>query len=147
MSTISKYNAAIYRNIQSILNDRLIDLAIGSGQHDFLYVISKFQGITSKALSERLHVGKSTTAKAVKHLVLHGYVRKEKDVKDRRCDRLFLTDKGVEIAPRIQATFKELVDLTTNGLTDDEVEGTINILKKVLENLHNEKVKINTEAE
>lgn len=147
MATIGKYNAAIYRNIQCILKDRLTDLEIGSGQYDFLYVISKVEGITSKELSERLYVGKSTTAKAVKHLVTHGYIRKEKDRNDRRCDRLFLTDKGIEIAPRIQATFRELVDLTSKGLTDEEVHMTIDMLKRVLDNLHHEKIKFNANVE
>ncbi|NRT31940.1 hypothetical protein B0I68_005545 [Clostridium beijerinckii] len=43
MENISKLNAAIYRNAQSIINSKLIDLNIRSGQHDFLYVISKMK--------------------------------------------------------------------------------------------------------
>ena len=41
MKSISKYNAAIYRNGQSIINYKLKDLDIKSGQHDFFYIISK----------------------------------------------------------------------------------------------------------
>ena len=146
MPTIGKYNAAIYRNIQSILNHKLQDLSISSGQHDFLYVISKFEGITSKELSERLYVGKSTTAKAVKNLMINGYIRKEKDQNDKRCDHLFLTDKGKEIAPRIQKTFIELRDLTADSLSTEEVNQTITNLQKVLGSLYQEKVKLYKEG-
>ena len=74
MKSISKYNAAIYRNGQSIINYKLKDLDIKSGQHDFFYIISKNEGISQKELSEYLYVGKSTTAKAVKNLVKNHYV-------------------------------------------------------------------------
>ncbi len=97
MENISKLNAAIYRNAQSIINSKLIDLNIRSGQHDFLYVISKNEGISQKELSEFLYVGKSTTAKAVKNLVENDYVKRIQDENDKRIYRLYLTDAGKKL--------------------------------------------------
>lgn len=54
MESIGKLNATIYRSLQSILNFKLEDMPIQSGQHDFFYVISKNEGITQKELSEHL---------------------------------------------------------------------------------------------
>ncbi|WP_242841940.1 MarR family winged helix-turn-helix transcriptional regulator [Clostridium beijerinckii] len=91
MDNISNLNAAIYRNAQIIINSKLIDLNIKSGQHDFFHVISKNQGISQKELSEFLYVGKSTTAKAVKNLMKNNH----------RVYRLYLTEKGKEVLPII----------------------------------------------
>lgn len=144
---IGKLNAAIYRNLQSILNSKLKDLSIRSGQYDFFYVISLHEGITQKELSEWLYIGKSTTAKVVKNLVDHGYIRKEKDAADKRYERLYLTEKGRQITPLIHETFLETVELTTRQLSEQEVQQTVSLLKKILANVSEEKERISTESD
>lgn len=139
MESIGKLNAAIYRNLQSILNAKLKDVPIRSGQHDFLYVISLQEGITQKELSERLYVGKATTAKACKNLMANGYIRMEKDKTDRRFERLYLTELGRAAAPRIRETFMELVGITTRDLSSEEAEAVVGLLKKILETVTQEK--------
>lgn len=133
--TIGKLTAAINRNLQIILNHKLKDISIRSGQHDFFYVISLYEGITQKELSEWLYISKSTTAKAVKNLMDHGYVRKEKDTEDNRYDRLYLTEKGKQISAQMQETFKEVVDVTTRNLSPLEVNQTKALLKRILNNV------------
>ncbi|MDD3417071.1 MAG: MarR family winged helix-turn-helix transcriptional regulator [Lachnospiraceae bacterium] len=133
--SIGKLTAAIHRNLQIILNHKLKDISIRSGQHDFFYVISRNEGITQKVLSEWLYISKSTTAKAVKNLIDNGYVRKEKDSEDNRFDRLYLTDKGKEISAQMQATFMEVVEITTKNLSPLEIKQTKELLKKILNNV------------
>lgn len=133
--TIGKLTAAINRNLQIILNHKLKDISIRSGQYDFFYVISLYEGITQKELSEWLYISKSTTAKAVKNLMDHGYVRKEKDTEDNRYDRLYLTEKGKQISAQMQETFKEVVDVTTRNLSPLEVNQTKALLKRILNNV------------
>lgn len=144
MENISKLNAAIYRNAQVIINSKLIDLNIKSGQHDFLYVISKNEGISQKELSEFLYVGKSTTAKAVKNLVENNYVKKIQDENDNRIYRLYLTENGKKIIPKINSVFLELVTIFSTNLSKSEEEQTIIVLKRILDTLSEEKNKINS---
>jgi len=132
---IGKLTAAIHRNVQIILNNKLKGISIRSGQHDFFYVISLKEGITQKELSEWLYISKSTTAKAVKNLITYGYIRKEKDVDDKRYDRLYLTEKGREISDRMNETFMEVVEITTRNLSQSEIEQTKTLLKKILNNV------------
>ncbi|MDF2987564.1 MAG: MarR family transcriptional regulator [Eubacterium sp.] len=146
MDTIGKLNAAIYRCMQGIINFKLRDIPIGSGQHDFFYVISKSEGLTQKELGQHLYVGKSTTTKAVQNLILNGYIRKEKDEKDKRCDRLYLTEEGKRILPRIHATFSEAVELTTKNLSPQETELALDLLKRILQNVSYEKIKLSAES-
>lgn len=147
MENISKLNAAIYRNAQSIINSKLIDLNIRSGQHDFLYVISKNEGISQKELSEFLYVGKSTTAKAVKNLVENDYVKRIQDENDKRIYRLYLTAAGKKVIPKIDAVFLELVSIFSKNLSKLEEEQTVNILKRILHTISEEKNKLNSDID
>lgn len=139
IDNIGKLNAAVYRNLQSILNYKLRDIPIRGGQHDFLYVISKREGITQKELSQELYVDKSTTAKAVKSLVSVGYIRKEPSPDDKRFEKLYLTEKGQEIKEHIQNTFLELVEIATKSLSAKEAEEAVRLLKVILDGLIEEK--------
>lgn len=141
MENISKLNAAIYRNAQSIINSKLMDLNIRSGQHDFLYVISKNEGISQKELSEFLYVGKSTTAKAVKNLMENDYVKRIQDENDKRIYRLYLAEKGKKVMPKIDATFLELVAIFSKNLSKKEEEETVIVLKRILHTISEEKNK------
>lgn len=143
---IGKLTAAIHRNLQIILNNKLKDISIRSGQHDFFYVISLKEGITQKELSEWLYISKSTTAKAVRNLIDHGYIRKEKDAEDKRYDRLYLTEKGKQISARINETFMEVVEITTKHLSQLEIKQTTELLKKILNNVLEENKEITEES-
>lgn len=134
MHKIGQLNAAIYRNMQIFLGNKLSGLDIKNGQYDFFLVISLNEGISQKQLSEHLHIGKSTTAKAVKNLVSKGYVTKQKDEKDGRVDHLFLTDKGRKEAPFVEATFEENQRVAARGLTEAERGQLLFLMNKVLNN-------------
>jgi DNA-binding MarR family transcriptional regulator len=134
MHRIGQLNAAIYRNMQTFLGSKLSGLDIKNGQYDFFLVISLKEGISQKQLSEHLHIGKSTTAKAVKNLASKGYVRKEKDEKDGRVDHLFLTDKGRKEAPLVEAIFEENQRVAASGLSETESKQLLFLMNKVLNN-------------
>ena len=135
MNTIGQVNAAIYRNMQMLISSRLSELNIKNGQYDFFFVISLNEGISQKQLSGHLHIGKSTTAKAVKNLVSKGYVIKHKDKKDVRVDHLYLTELGRKEAPTVAKIFQENLDIASKGLSDEESEQLLFLMNKVLNNL------------
>jgi len=84
-------------------------------------VIANSERITQKELSDILLVDKSTTAKAVNSLVSQGYIKKRACTKDNRFRKLYLTEKGQSIKPKIQKTFLESLDITTNTLNRKEI--------------------------
>ncbi len=135
MNTIGQVNAAIYRNMQMLISSRLSELNIKNGQYDFFFVISLKEGISQKELSEHLHIGKSTTAKAVKNLVSKGYVIKQKDDKDIRVDHLYLTELGRKEAPVVAKIFQENLEVASRGLSERETEQLLFLMNKVLNNL------------
>lgn len=142
MEPIGKLNAAIYRNLQVLINHKLQDIPILSGQSDFFFVISTKEGISQKELSRHMYVNKSTTAKAVQNLTKKGFIIKRKDKADKRMDRLYLTEAGREIAPYIRQIFAENVTVAGLGLTDAEKAQLTSLFHRVLDNLINEKQRI-----
>lgn len=139
VESIGRYSAAIYRLSQSIFNNKLKALAIGSGQYDIFLVISKNAGISQTEICEILHIEKSTTAKAVKHLLSCGYIYKKQISNDKRLYSLYLTEKGQEASASVEAVFTEILGIFTKNIPDDVIEQTISVLKKVIINLQEEK--------
>ncbi|MCT8978132.1 MarR family transcriptional regulator [Clostridium sp. CX1] len=135
--SFGKYIGAINRRSQSLINKKLEGIEIGSGQYEFFYLISQNQGISQKELSERLEIGKATTAKAVKVLMKNGYVRREKDLEDKRFYKLYLTEEGTKIAHLVTPALEEIMAIYSSGFTDEESVYVLKVLKKILNNVYN----------
>ncbi|MDD9270510.1 MarR family winged helix-turn-helix transcriptional regulator [Paenibacillus sp. GCM10023248] len=129
------YISAIYRHMQILISAELAPYRIGSGQYIFLMAIAFQQPITQKALSEKLLIDKTTTAKAITKLEAEGYVRREADPEDNRYHLLYLTDSGLEVVPKVQEALARVKNKTRKGIADEEYELFIKLLKMVLHNL------------
>ncbi|KPU46291.1 transcriptional regulator SlyA [Oxobacter pfennigii] len=141
MESIGRYSAAIYRLTQSIFNNKLKELAISSGQYDFFLIIAKNEGINQKELSDILYVEKSTVAKAVKHLETKGYIQRKQVEKDKRYYSLHLTEKGRGAFAEVESVFSEILGIFSKNIPESVIDETIEVLKKVIDNLYEEKSK------
>ncbi|OAS22131.1 MarR family transcriptional regulator [Paenibacillus oryzisoli] len=121
--------------MQIAISAELAPYRIGSGQYIFLMAISFGQPITQKALSEKLLIDKTTTAKAISKLETEGYVRREVDSSDNRYQLLFLTEAGQEVVPKVQEALARVKNKTRRGITDAEYDQMLSLLKIVLYNL------------
>ncbi|MFC5450993.1 MarR family winged helix-turn-helix transcriptional regulator [Paenibacillus aestuarii] len=130
-----QYISAIYRHMQILISAELTPYRIGSGQYIFLMAIAFQQPITQKALSEKLLIDKTTTAKAVNKLEAEGYVRREADPADNRYQLLYLTETGREVVPKVQEALGRVKNKTRKGITDEEYDLLVDLLKIVLRNL------------
>lgn len=130
-----KYISAIYRHLQILIAAELAPFRIGSGQYIFLMTIAGKEKITQKALSEELLIDKTTTAKAIAKLEAEGYVRRESDPADNRYHLLYLTEAGRAVVPKVQESLNYLRNKTRVGISDEEYEFMLGLLKKVLRNV------------
>lgn len=135
MNEIPKINAALYRNLQILIGQKITDLDILVGQYDFFYVISQNEGKSQQELSDHLMIGKSTTAKVLNDLEKKGYIEKRRDKQDGRIYRIYLTKLGREIVPKVDKIFKEVMDITIENLSEKESAELIRMLKIVLKNI------------
>ncbi|NJJ40725.1 MarR family transcriptional regulator [Paenibacillus sp. 7028] len=121
--------------MQVLISSELAPYRIGSGQYIFLMAIAIQQPITQKELSEKLLIDKTTTAKAIAKLEAEGYVRREADPADNRYHLLYLTDLGREVVPKVQEALARVKNKTQKGITDEEYDLLVSLLKIVLRNL------------
>lgn len=121
--------------MQIAISAELAPYRIGSGQYIFLMAIAFGQPITQKALSEKLLIDKTTTAKAISKLETEGYVRREVDSSDNRYQLLFLTEAGQEVVPKVQEALARVKNKTRRGISDTEYDQMLSLLKIVLHNL------------
>ncbi|MBP1975229.1 MarR family winged helix-turn-helix transcriptional regulator [Cohnella thailandensis] len=130
-----QYISAIYRHMQVLISAELAPYRIGAGQYIFLMAISFRQPVTQKALSETLLIDKTTTAKAIAKLEEEGYVRREADPADNRYQLLYLTEAGREVVPKVQEALWRVKSKTRKGISDEEYDLLLGLLRIVLRNL------------
>jgi len=131
---IGRWISIIHRHRQNYLTKRLEAYRIGSGQHVFLMILSRHDGISQEQLSEYMKIDKATTAKAIKKLENEGYIRREVDPRDKRAYKVFLTPKGVEVIPAIKEAIQDWERMATNNISEDEIMLLMEILGKMAEN-------------
>lgn len=134
LRSIGKWVSILYRFRQNYLGKKLDPLNIGSGQHVFLMVLSRNDGISQERLTEYLKMDKATTAKALKKLEDEGYVVREIDPNDKRAYQIFLTQRGSSVIPVIQEAVSEWETVITSGLLERESLLVEELLGKMAKN-------------
>lgn len=126
--------SCIYRYTQIFIGKELEHYNIGPGQFPFLIALQHREGATQEWLAHLLHVDKATSARAIKKLIKEGYVKREKDAKDKRKYRIFLTEKGKKMEPVLKEISAEWTAVLLSGFTEDEKDKITGLLKKMVEN-------------
>lgn len=126
---------SIARRGRSIfLNDRLEPLGLSAGQFPVLMLLAREQNIIQETLVRHYHLDKGTIARAVRKLEDAGYIRRITDPDNRRAVRLFLTEKGEEVIPLLQAINHEWETRISSGLTAEEQATVRRLMKTVAQN-------------
>lgn len=90
---------------------------------------------TQKKLAELLHVSPATVANSLKSLERGGYVRKEADPADARCNRVFLTDRGRRAVQECAEVFDAVDQQVLRGFSPGELEQLRSFHQRMLDNL------------
>jgi DNA-binding MarR family transcriptional regulator len=135
---LSKWISILYRHSMMHAKEFLKEYDINAGQIPFFMNIVKSPGITQDELSRKLHIDKSTTAKAVKTLIDKGYVTKNIYQQDKRMYKLFPTEKANTVKEIIlKIAFKWDRDVLLKGFSEEEKRQTYKILNRMAENCIN----------
>lgn len=115
--------AKLYRQGRWYMDQRMASFGLGSGQHIFLFHLYRHNGTSQDELSRALELDKATTARALQKLEEKGFVNRVTDEKDKRINRVFLTEQAYAIQEELQSFSKEwrsilVSDFSPNELTD-----------------------------
>ena len=132
---VGKYISQLYRRGGAFISKRMVEYNIGQGQFMFLMELYIEDGKNQEDLSKILKIDKGTTARAIKKLEEEGYVRREKDNLDKRANKVFLTEKGMDIKEDIYKILSQWESIISQSLEKEERILMINLLKKVCLNI------------
>ena len=135
-----KLNNQIFRTTQGHLDMRLKEYGLSSGSFPYLLILNGNEGISQNKISEAIGCDKAMSARTITKLIKLGYLEKNKDEKDSRAYRLYLTKKAKDTIPKILEKIHELADLITKDLNDEEKSITIDSLNKILNNIKKMKI-------
>lgn len=129
---------AIARALDSIANIEFKDFQLSKGQYLYLIRISENPGIIPDKLAEMIKVDRTTAARAVKKLGEKGFIEKKTDVENKKIRRLFITEKGAELAPIIKLENDYSNQIAVQQLSEQEIAAFSQTLKKVVANIDDE---------
>lgn len=112
--------------------ERVVSPSISTVQFGVLSVLGDNEGASQQDLSEAMDLDRSTVAVIVRRLEHRGLLRRDRDLDDRRRNRLVLTELGHttrrELAPLVIEEERSL----TGSLTDAEQDQLRTLLQKLL---------------
>lgn len=129
------------RMYQAALDSRMSVLGTHRSQCAILHEIGMMerkhpdQSISQKDIAERFGVSAAAVAMTLKKMEAEGYIKREMSEKDNRFNELHLTEKGREALCQSRTITKEIDDIVYNGITKEEIEGFIAVIKKMQNNL------------
>lgn len=126
-------NSKIFRNTQIFLDKVLKNYNLSSGSLPYIFNLEKNEGITQNKLSKEIGNDKAMSARTITKLIELEFVYKKQDEKDGRAYNLYLTEKAKELIPKIRKDIREVVDIVTEDLTEEEKFTTTESLKKILD--------------
>lgn len=130
-----RYISILYRQASVFYSKEFNKFGIGAGQYMFMIHLYKNDGISQEKLSELINIDKGTTAKAIKKLEELGYVERNKDISDKRVNKIYLTEKALEIKNEFLTSLNKWENMLTSNLTDEEILYGLKILNKLTKNV------------
>lgn len=100
-----------------------------------LHIVSRLQPVSSVELAKEMHITKGAVAQFVDALYQHEFIKREVDTNDRRITRISLTKKGKSIIQKLDQARSKFITQVTHSLSDDELQHTIAISHKILNQL------------
>lgn len=132
-----RYISIIHRHANVFFSKEFCKFGIGSGQYMFMITLYRNDGINQETLSELMNIDKGTTAKAIKKLEELEYVYREKDISDKRVNKIYLTKKAINIKEEFLSSLVKWEEILTADLSEDEVLQGLKILNKLTDNIKN----------
>ena len=135
---LGKTMKLIENKIESVLEANGIDVT--KMQFLLLKSVQEKQGICQNDLAFFSNRNKSSLTRAINTLEKKNYIARIPSPKDKRMNQLYITKKGEQIIELAKPHFLGMVKLIETGLTKEEIESTIQTLKKIQKNVAGQEI-------
>jgi DNA-binding MarR family transcriptional regulator len=108
--------------VERAIGEALKPLDLKTAQLDMMMNIHRHPGLSQQDLAERLIVGRSNITMLMPALVARGLVTREGDLKDKRVQRLMLTDNGTTLLMQALFVYSALIEKAMSASTLEECD-------------------------
>lgn len=141
VNTLRDFNR-FYTTVLGVVNNHILESDYSLTEARIIYEVNEQEGITARAIKERLQIDEGYMSRMVAKLVKQGILKKNQSKEDKRIFGLALTAKGRQIAADINRQSDEQVKSLVKHLDLKEREqlaGLIMQVKQLLEKGNTEK--------
>jgi DNA-binding MarR family transcriptional regulator len=92
-------------------------------------------GLRQADIAARMDVATVTISKLIDRLVARGFVERRADLKDRRTNRIFVTEAAQDMLRTMRSAQGEVDAIANSGIDHDELDITLRVLGRMRHNL------------
>lgn len=127
------------KSFLSLLNAKLNRLDIERNFYALILIEQAEGKITQQDLANQLDVDKVSVVRIIDYLSEKRYVKRVKNIIDRRKYSLVLTDKAKREIPQIKKSLNEVTNIAFKGLKQSQITEFYKTLDKIKKNLNESK--------
>lgn len=113
---------------------KLLETGLNIGQLRYLWTLYKEDGISQESMAKRFMVDKASVTRHIKRLEELGMIRREIDAKDRRIQRIFVTETGFQMRDLIEEVTAEWSALLTANFSEKEKDDLMHLIGRLSDN-------------
>ncbi|MEA4889424.1 MAG: MarR family transcriptional regulator [Clostridiaceae bacterium] len=130
----------IHHMHSALMQEVLAGYGLHFGQPRILFTVDEMTGATQKELAERLQITPASLAMSLKRLQKAGFLEKDVNSKDLRCNKIRLTKKGRQAITRCHQKLAELDARMFGDFSPLELEQFQDFIRRIETNLGNAEV-------
>ena len=123
---------------QDHVRDVAREIGIPDSYREIISYLSRNPGASQRMVAEFCSITTAAVNQTVKEMVADGYVKKETDANDRRCTRLFLTEKGEETGRKVRKMLHNSDEIIAAAITPEKEAEMIELLDKIYDCIRKE---------
>lgn len=135
MEPITHNLIAVTKKYLSAFSSKVKQLPLERYYYVLVLIEAHQEQLTQKALAEQLQVDKSYMVTILNYLEEKGYIRREKNAKDRREQHIKLTTQAETDLPLIKQAFDELNVKSLRNLSPEKIQIFNEVLQIIQSNL------------
>ena len=132
--------ARVTRRWRKMLDERLKDLGVTQARWSTMVYLEKGgEGLTQRELASLMAIENPTLVRLLDSLEQQGLIERRPCPHDRRARRLHLTSAGRAFMDDLSERAEVLREEMLEGISDKEIECTVKVFHKMLENAEKQK--------
>ena len=132
--------ARVTRRWRKMLDERLKDLGVTQARWSTMVYLEKGgEGLTQRELASLMAIENPTLVRLLDSLEQQNLIERRPCPNDRRARRLHLTPAGRAFMDDLTVRAEKLREQMLDGISDDDIETTVRVFTKILENAEKQK--------